>query len=158
MAHAFAFSRAHATEISPPEALLEEVNRTVHSVRWLDEKLASTTADNQLVTRSMGEWEVDGELAPFVKLWQAERSHLVRVAMAAVTSRAVEMVEQREEMHGAILHTLVSGVVAEIVREIQEGQLQLGAGAQLRAQELLDGRILALEGVSQETLSHVDSQ
>lgn len=158
MAHAFAFSRARALEITPPEALLEEVNRTVHSVRWLDEKLATTISDDQLVTRSMGEWEKDGELAPFVRMWQMERSHLVRVSMAAVTSRAMEMVEQREEMHGAVLHGLVSGVVGEIVREIQEGRIQLGVGAQLRAQELLDGRILALEGVAQETDSPVDSQ
>lgn len=153
--------KIRATNISPPQALLEEVNRTMNAVRWLDEKIASATSDEQLVKIYTGDEDgvnLTGELEPFVKMWQSERAHLARVSIAAVTAKAQEIMDQRYEAHGNVLRAMLHDAMELVIGDVVAGRVPLDAGLTLYASEILDGRIVEMSGVGELTESPVDSQ
>lgn len=151
MAHGLADpAKIRALNISPPQALLEEVNRTVNAVRWLDEKVSSVTDDSQLIE--------EGEPAPFVKMWQSERAHLARVSIAAVTAKAQEIMDQRYEAHGNVLRAMLHDAMELVIGDVVAGRVPLDAGLTLYASEILDGRIVEMSGVGELTESPIDSQ
>lgn len=152
MAHGLADpEKIRATNIPPPQALLEEVNRTVNAVRWLDEKVSEATSDDQLVTREAGEVKVEGELAPFVKMWQAERAHLARVSVAAITAKAQEIMTNHYEAHGLLLHQMLHGSLERVIADVVAGRLQLDANLLAAASEILDGQIMEHTSVTELT-------
>jgi len=159
MAHGLADpEKIRATNVPPPQALLEEVNRTINAVRWLDEKLATATRDDQLVTRDMGEWKKDGDLAPFVRMWQAERAHLARVSVAAITAKAHEIMTQRYEAHGLLLHQILHAAMEEALADVVAGRVELDAGVITHASQILDGQIMERTGVMELTDASVENQ
>lgn len=151
-------AKIRATNVPPPQALLEEVNRTLNAVHWLDEKISSALTDDQLITMETEDGKVDGDLAPFVKMWQAERAHLARVSIAAVTAKAQEIMDQHYETHGNLLRTLVHDALDRVIGDVVAGRVALDAGLKLYASEILDGRIVEMSGVKELTETPVDSQ
>lgn len=110
----------HPVDITPSEALLEEVRRSAGTVRWLEEKV--------------GVWKLeDGEnialpdeLAGWLQAYREERKHLAKVAKAAldagVAERAVRVAEQQgEALAGAIQSILAAiGLTPEQKRMIPQ--------------------------------------
>lgn len=151
MAHGLADpEKIRALNVPPPQALLEEVNRTVNAVRWLDEKVATAATDDQLIE--------GGDLEPFVRLWEAERAHLARVSIAAVTAKAQEIMDQRYEAHGNVLRSMLHDAMELVISDVLAGRVALDAGLKLYASEILDGRIVEMTGVRELTDSPIDSQ
>lgn len=152
MAHGLADpDRIRALSVPPPQALLEEVNRTLNAVRWLDEKLATATTDDQLVTRELEDGKVDGDLAPWVKMWQAERAHLARVSVAAITAKAHEIMTQRYEAHGLLLHSMLHSAMEKALADVVAGRVALDGDLLTHASQILDGQILERTSVTELT-------
>ncbi len=109
-------------DVDPGEALLGEVRRTAGVVAWLDaqvQRVMGDSADNLIRgTRSIKRTdsaehglttvtEAGPGVHEWLKLWQAERSHLVKVASAAlaagVQERIVKAVEAQAEQFGQLI-------------------------------------------------------
>lgn len=132
MAHAFSNpNKIRPTAITPQMALLEELSRTVNGVRWLDEKVATATSDTDLIM-------AEGEIGQFLAMRERERAHLVRVANAAVNSRAVELVQEQQNIHGSQMISMLYRLV---------DHLELEPGSQTRAIEFLEGELLAIDDI-----------
>lgn len=147
MAHAFANAGARAIEISPAQALLEEVNRTAAGIAWLDEKVGTATADDDILP-PIEKVSGGGRLGEYVLLRERERAHLVRAASAAITSHAAELVGEAERVKGELLARLLLGTL---------DKLELSPADEQRAREVLRGELLALD-VASTTELPVDRQ
>lgn len=133
-------------EIDPREALLEEVYRTAGAVDWLQRQVQALQ-DEQVVwgvteevTKDSGEFPgVDvtraAEVNVWVKLWQAERAHLVRVAKEAIAAGIEERKVRLAEQQGALL--------ADVIRRIL-GDLDLTPAQQARVPEVVPRHLRAV--------------
>ncbi|MFE2832173.1 hypothetical protein ACFXI6_14165 [Streptomyces mirabilis] len=139
-------------ETTATAALLDEVQWTAGHVAWLRERVqeietaaavAGTDTEHPLiwgVTREKEGGEdrgITSEAAPnvWLKLYQAERSHLVKVCESALRAGIEERMVRLAESQGA--------KVAEAVRGIL-GDLQLTAEQQARVAEIVPRRLRAL--------------
>ena len=121
MAHAY----ARHFQITPAEALQEEVNRTVGAVQWLDEKIGTATCDDDLLP--------DGELGPYVDLRMRERTHLLRASQAAITGGVTELLAHQMRTDGeAIAAVMTRAVGALDLPPEQEDQLRAVIAEELR--------------------------
>lgn len=115
-------------EVDPGTALLEEVHRSAGVVAWLGvqvERVAGDTPDN-LVRGTRGVRRVetpDGtttttEAGPgvheWLRLWQHERAHLVKVCAAALAAGVAERQVQLAEQQGALLVQVIRGILADL--------------------------------------------
>ena len=91
-------------EVEPVDALLQEVHRTAGHVAWLGAKIASFANDSDLAPGD--------EPGVWVRLYQAERAHQVRVAKACVDSGIAERQVRLAEAQGRQLADVL-GVVVE---------------------------------------------
>jgi hypothetical protein len=88
-------------QINPYTAILEEVRRTAAHVAWLGMKVAEAPSDDALLEGYSG----------WLKLYQQERAHLVKVSDSAIRlgleERVVRVEEQKAEvMIRALIATL----------------------------------------------------
>lgn len=149
MAHAFA--GAWGEDISPAQALLEEVKRTVYGVRWLDEKVSQAQHDDDILP-PIEKVAIGGSLGEYTLLRERERAHLVRAASAAITSHAAELVGEAERVKGEAIATMMLAALDKLGLQPADDQ---------RAREILRGELLSLESggpVAQLTDGPVDSQ
>ena len=111
-------------DVTPSDALLEELQWTAGNVAWLRDKVAEVV-DLQLVsgvTRivTRNGVEVGREVAPQVslwyELWMRERKHLVAVAATAarcgVEQRQIELAEAQGELVAGALHRILSSLLS----------------------------------------------
>lgn len=132
MAHAFSNPNAiRPTAITPQMALLEELSRTLNGVRWLDKKVATAKKDLDLIAE-------EGVIAQFVAMRERERAHLVRVANAAVNSRAVELVQEQNDAYAAQM-------IGMLTRLIDTAELD--TSQQIAAKAFIKGELLALDNI-----------
>lgn len=138
-------------ETTATEALLDEVKYTAGHVAWLRERVREIDADaeagagNALVwgiTRKKSGGDDHGvteEAAPniFLKLYQQERTHLVKVCSEAIRAGIEERRIKLAEQEGAL--------VAQAIRAIL-GELDLTAEQQARVPEVVPRHLRALSG------------
>lgn len=138
-------------ETTATEALLDEVKYTAGHVAWLRERVreidadAEAGAENALVwgiTRKKSGGDDHGvteEAAPniFLKLYQQERTHLVKVCSEAIRAGIEERRIKLAEQEGAL--------VAQAIRAIL-GELDLTAEQQARVPEVVPRHLRALSG------------
>ena len=139
-------------ETTATEALLDEVQWTAGHVAWLRERVqeiestatvTGTDTEHPLVWGVTREKEggedrgVTSEAAPnvWLKLYQQERDHLVKVCSAAIKAGIEERRIQLAEQQGAL--------VAQAIRAIL-GDLQLTAEQQARVPEVVPRHLRAL--------------
>ena len=129
-------------ETSPADALLAEVHRTAGHVAWLQQRVAELE-EHDLVwgTTQIKTGGQDGghteaaEPNVWLKLYQQERTHLVRVSAEAIRCGIEERRVKLAESQGA----LVAGVIRAIL-----GDLNLSADQQALVSEVVPRRLREL--------------
>lgn len=120
-------------QISPPEALQQELERTVGAVRWLDEKLAAADSDEDILPPTKD--SPGGKLGQYTELRIRERGHLVRVATSAITAGVTEIIGERMRAEGARIAALLS---------VTLDRLELDEESEGRAREILADQLRTL--------------
>lgn len=130
-------------DTSPADALLAEVHRTAGAVAWLADRVAELSAEavawntREMVAGGIGGGSTTESAEPhvWVKLYQEERKHLVRVCAEAIRCGIEERRVKLAESQGA----LVAGVIRAIL-----GDLDLNAEQQARVSEIVPRRLREL--------------
>lgn len=121
MVHAF----ADFQEITPWEALLEEVQRTAAGLRFLDRKVGEATSDEDLLP--------DGELGPWVKMRSDLQAHGLRVFKATMDVGIDRIMAEQNRIDGErMAQVLSAGLEAGNLTEEQRLNI---TGAMRRALE-----------------------
>lgn len=123
--------------ISPAEALIRNVERAEGALLWLDDAVGKANRDSDL--------EPEGT---YGELWLMRERMLklsTHISMAAITAKAMEIMEEKWKLEGQLMQNILDATVQDVVAEIIVGELALGEGVKTRANEILNGRILALE-------------
>lgn len=129
-------------DVTPDQAILDEVHRTAGHVAWLEQQIRALGADELIwgITREKDGGEDRGttfEAVPhaYLKLYQAERAHLAKVSADAIRigieARQVKLAEQQ----GAL--------VAQALRAILD-DLQLTAAQRAKIPEIVPMHLRAL--------------
>lgn len=113
-------------DINPYIALLEEVRRTAGHVAWLGWKVESAPTDDELLQSHL----------PWLKLYQQERQHLVKVTTEAVRLGLEERVVRMEERKAELMARAFIAALEE---------LNLPAEYMERAPAVLRRQLLAIE-------------
>jgi hypothetical protein len=112
-------------DISPTDALLEEVRYTAGHVAWLREKVAEleerdlvwgvTEKSKKKATEFPGT-DVTRAAKPnvWLQLYQAERKHLVDVTKAAISAGIEERRVKLAEQHGQLLNGVIKRILARL--------------------------------------------
>jgi hypothetical protein len=110
-----------AVDIDPSAALLQEIARTQGAVLWLADKVRELDPEALVwgITKTQhghgqqGRIDVTeeaAEVSAWVRLWQTERSHLVKVCESAlragVAERQVRLAEQQGELIAAVIRAV----------------------------------------------------
>ncbi|MCG5464212.1 hypothetical protein MED01_002377 [Micromonospora sp. MED01] len=133
-------------EVDPRDALLEEVHRTAGAVAWLHEQVQALQAADVVwgkteeVDKMAGEFpgtdtKRAAEVNVWVRLWQAERAHLVKVCEKAIGAGLEERRVKLAEQQGAML----AGVIKAIL-----GDLDLSAEQQAKVATVVPMRLRAV--------------
>lgn len=135
-------------DISPGDALLQEVRHTAGHVAWLREKVRELE-DSDLVwgmteqaEKKATEFEgVDTTYGAkpnvWVDLYMRERKHLIDVAKAALSAGIEERKVRLAEQQGALVADVIRGILAD---------LDLSADQRERVGEVVPRRLRALAG------------
>jgi len=137
-------------EIDPRDALLEEVYRTAGAVDWLHQQVQALQAQEVIwgkaeeVDKQAGEYpgtDTTSKAAVhvWVQLWQAERSHLVKVAKEAISAGIEERRVRLAEQQGALL----AGAIRAIL-----GDLDLNLEQQAKAAQVVPFRLREVAAVA----------
>jgi hypothetical protein len=113
-------------DINPFVALLEEVRRAAGHVAWLGTKVAEAPSDDALLD----------DYAPWVQLYQRERSNLLRASETAIKLGLEERVVRVEERRAEL--------VARVLLSTLEA-LDLPPEIRARAPQVLREQLLMLE-------------
>jgi len=118
-------------DINPYIALLEEVRRTAGHVQWLQWKVESAPTDDSL----LGDWSA------WLKQYNREREHLVKVCESAVRLGLEERVVRMEERKAEVMARAFIAALEELglPQEYME-----------RAPAVLRRQLLAIEAQSSE--------
>jgi hypothetical protein len=133
-------------DISPTEALLEEVRWTAGHVAWLRQRVQET--EQQQLTVGVAGQRIDPgggktvkiKTAPnvWLDLYAAERRHLVDVCAAALRAGIEERQIRLAERHGQLMEVFIRGVLADLrLTPAQEALVPTVVPARLR--ELIAG-------------------
>jgi hypothetical protein len=124
-------------EISPADALLQEVHRTAGHVAWLGERIQSLTPDD-LVWSTAREVDKRATETPgidttqaavehaWVRLYREERAHLAAVSKAALAAGIEERRVRLAESQGALL----AGVIRAVLGDLDLTPVQLERAAE----------------------------
>lgn len=156
-------------EVSPSEALLEEVHRTAGHVAWLGRKVQEldettltwdTTKVETLTTGDPDQGDDKGRgpasrttqtaaVSVWYQLYAQERAHLVKVSEAAlkagVEERRVRLAEQQGQLVGGLVQRVLGALFDRLVREgIEPDRLRQVWGEAVR--EIVPREFRALAG------------
>ena len=128
MMHAF----AKVEEVTPWEALLREVSRTHSAVEWLQRKVGEAPDDDALLAGgSHGEW---------VRMWQQERAHGVRVFKATMDIGVERILLEQNRIDGErMARVLSAGMEAAGMTEDQRTRAGMAMRAALEAHSASNG-------------------
>ncbi|MEV7962398.1 hypothetical protein [Oerskovia paurometabola] len=120
-----------AVDITPTDALLQEVQWTAGHVQWLRTKVQEldeqalvwgTTAESEKESDKNGRetsFTVSAKPSVWYSLYQAERAHLVAVCTAAlkagVEERKVRLAEQQGDLVVAVIRRILDGLYAALL-------------------------------------------
>lgn len=98
-------------DITPEQALLDEVHRTSGHVEWLRQRIATMGQEGK-ENAALHQFTQMGVVPSFwIQAYQDERRHLVQVCKAAITSglqeRQVRLAEQQGQMIASILQAFL---------------------------------------------------
>jgi hypothetical protein len=132
-------------DISPTDALLEEVRYTAGHVAWLREKVAEleaadlvwgvTEESDQQATEFPGT-NVTRAAKPnvWLQLYQSERKHLVDVTKAAISAGIEERRVKLAEAQGAVLVGVIRAILADLdLSAVQQARVPEVVPRHLRA-------------------------
>jgi hypothetical protein len=128
---AFGDSSAPENHLTPEQALLEEVRRSVAMVRWLEERIGQwdipdfdaladpkrSTGDAALaglpplMTETMKGTPMATDVNSWLVLYREERAHMVKVAKLAIDAGIAERMVKVAESQGAMLATAIRAVL-----------------------------------------------
>lgn len=126
-------------EISPQEAIVQELNRTAGHVEWLRRELAEGEKSDlyQISERTGRNPDV------WVALYQEERKHLLRVAKEAVAMGIEERRVALEEEKGKLIAMVLQAFITD-------PELALTPEQRVRTPELMRRHLLALGQFSEQ--------
>lgn len=135
-------------DVSPGDALLDEVRYTAGHVAWLRERVreledralvwGKTERVKKNATEFKGTDTTYGAVpSVWVDLYMRERKHLVDVAKAAIAAGIEERKVRLAEQQGALVATVIRGILADL--KLTPGQRELVA-------EVVPRRLRALAG------------
>lgn len=108
-------------ETTPEQAILDEVHRTAGHVAWLAQRVRELSADDLIwgttKVKTGGDDRGTTEEAAahaWVKLYQAERAHLAKVAADAIRVGIEERQVKLAEQQGALIVDLIKGILADL--------------------------------------------
>lgn len=113
MAHAFA---AHLN-VTPWEALLEEVKRSAGRVGWLDVKLSEAPDDEALAP--------GGEYHHWVLHAERERRHLAQVSKMAIDGGVAERIVAQAEFESQMMARVLLATLMNKELALSDGQVAL---------------------------------
>lgn len=131
-------------DISPTEALLEEVRYTAGHVAWLRDKVRDIEAKDlvwgttEVVHRDSGEFpgtDTTEAAKPnaWLDLYYRERAHLLAVTKAAISAGIEERRVKLAERDGALLNSVIRRIVARLMlSEAQSALLPVVVPEELR--------------------------
>lgn len=145
-------------EISPVQAILEEVQRTAGHVAWLGQQVGDLT--NQELTRGVTKVQVfpDGSKVTnveaavnvWVKMYQEERKHLVQVCKAGVEIGLKEIEISIAQRQGELLAQVITAILNDMSLTKKQVALipkvvprHLQAVARSEAEDILKGEVVA---------------
>lgn len=135
-------------EIDPGTALLEEVHRTAGVIAWLEvrvENVAGVSPESLIfgTMKQTSRMTPDGNTTSteegaavhvWLKLWQEERAHLVKVCAAALAAGVAERQVRLAEQQGTLLAQVIRGILADLnLTPAQEAAAGEVAARHLRA-------------------------
>lgn len=123
--------------ISPAEALLKNVERAEGALAWLDGAVGKAEADDDL--------EPEGKYGHLWLMRERMMKLSTHISMSAITAKAMEIMQEKWKLDGITMTAIIDATINELVNELINGKIALGEGAKTRANEILTGRILALE-------------
>ena len=139
-------------DVDPHTALLDEVHRTAGHVDWLGEVVAQLDRE-QLVhgtTRAV-RFPDGGRLVEaraganvWVRLYQAERAHLVRVSKAAIDTGVAERQVALAEQQAAMLAQAVAAILVDVGLDPADEHVR--AAVRHRLAQAAAGRIVQAGG------------
>lgn len=153
---------ARKLNVTPWEALLEEVRRTAGAVAWLQMKVAETEDDEQLLEDSQsvddaGMASGPAPMRPWYRMYVAERQWLGRVSKmaldAGVAERMVAQVElEGERIAGVIMATLNAAELTPEQWERARGTMrtQLMALTQGPLGDVVEGEEVVMEKLREQ--------
>jgi hypothetical protein len=112
-------------EVDPRDALLEEVYRTAGAVDWLHQQVQAVAPADVVwgktteVIKDSGEFPGTditnaAEVNAWVRLWQAERAHLVKVCKEAIGAGLEERRVRLAEQQGAMLAGVINAILGDL--------------------------------------------
>jgi hypothetical protein len=131
-------------DISPSDALLEEVRYSAGHVAWLREKVAELEADvlvwgvTEEVDKQASEYPgTDTTSAASVNVWVdlyfRERKHLLDVTKAAISAGIEERRVKLAEEQGALLNGVIRRILARLsLSDVQQALLPVVVPEELR--------------------------
>ena len=107
---------ARKLNVTPWEALLEEVRRTAGAVAWLQLKVGETEDDEQLLIDSQAEDELGmpaglQPMRPWYRMYVAERQWLGRVSKMALDAGVAERMVAQMELEGQEIARVISATL-----------------------------------------------
>lgn len=104
---------------------------------WLDEAVGKAGNDHAL--------EPEGEYGELWLMRERMMKLSTHISMSAITAKAMEIMQEQWRLDGITMTAIIDATISELVSELINGKVALGDGAKTRANEILTGRILALE-------------
>lgn len=107
-------------EVTPEQALLEEIWRTAGHVAWLEIKVQATEEEDlawgtvEVTTGEMGHVKEAAKPSVWLTLYHKERQHLVDVCRVAIASGIAERQVKLAEDQGAVIAQVLRGVLADL--------------------------------------------
>lgn len=112
-------------EVDPHTALLEELERTAGHVAWLRlkvDKIAQADGEDALVgpvgqsgpSESGGVHHPSIEPSVWLKLYQAERKHLMDIAKACIAAGIEERRVKLAEQQGELMAKVIQGILKDL--------------------------------------------
>lgn len=124
-----AIGYAKKLNITPAQALIDEVHRTAGAIDFLTEILTKVETREELLQ----------EYAPWVEMYERERAFGVKVNMAAIHAGVMQIIDGYEQAQGIAM--------GRMLKEVFE-QLELSGEQQSRAVDLITARMYAISADS----------
>ena len=125
-----------SVDVSPDEALLQEVHRTAGHVFYLERRIADLNVEADAADEDEAKL-LSHELGRLQSLYPAERKHLLQVCQVALHAGIEERRVKLAEQMGEQIARLLDGVLGEL--ELNEDQLAKAPAVVRRHLTLLEG-------------------